>query len=167
MGILEFINKNCKRLINMDKDEFFSLPPKEFNKKLEELMGNITKNDFNSVNLTKEDIDELFDLMNEAKERVKKMKNEFNEDIIKKDKKKNDDKKEVSITITGTSTEDRFENFHLESQGKPKDIMMLISIFISEYLKCKFNGTQNQLEILDAINKETINLIKEGEDDDE
>lgn len=166
MGILEFINKNCERLINMDKDEFFSLPPKEFNKKLDELMGNMTKNDFNSVNITKEDIDELFDLMNEAKERVKKMKNEFNEDITKKEK-KNEDKKEVSITITGISTEDGFENLHLESQGKPKDVIMLISIFTSEYLKCRFNGTQNQLEILDAINKETINLIKEGEDDDE
>lgn len=167
MGILEFINKNCKRLVNMDKDEFLSLSPKEFNKKLDELMSNMTENDFNSFNLTKEDIDELFDLMNEAKERVKKIKNEFNENITKKDKKKKEDKKEVSITITGISTEDGFENLHLESQGKPKDIVMLISIFTSEYLKCRFNGTQNQLEILDAINKETINLIEEGEDDDE
>ena len=162
MGILEFINKNCKRLVNMDKDEFFSLSPKEFNKKLDELMGNMTQKEMNLVNLTKEDIDELFDLMNEAKERVKKMKNEFNEDIIKKE-----NKKEVSITITGTSSEDEFKNLHLKSQGKPKDIMILISIFISEYLKYRFNGTQNQLKILDAINKETINLIEEGEDDDE
>lgn len=164
MGILEFINKNCKRLVNMDKDEFFSLPPKEFNKKLEELMGNMTENDFNSFSLTKEDIDELFDLMKEAKEKVKKMKKDVEKEEAEN---KNNEKQKVRIIITGDIEEDGFTNLHLESEGRPAQISMLIAIFASEYLKTKFDDINCKLNVWETINKETIDLIKEGEDDDE
>lgn len=161
MVILEFINKNCERLINMDKDEFFSLSPKEFNKKLDELMSNMTQKEMNSVNLTKEDIDELFDLMNEAKEKVKK-------DVKKEEaENKNNEKQKVRIIITCDMGEDGFTNLHLESEGRPAQISMLIAIFASEYLKTKFNDINCKLDVWETINKETIELIKEGENDDE
>lgn len=164
MGILEFINKNCKRLVNMDKDEFFSLPPKEFNKKLDELMSNMTQKEMNLINLTKEDIDELFDLMKEAKEKVKKMKKDVEKEEAEN---KNNEKQKVRIIITGDIEEDGFTNLHLESNGRPAQISMLIAIFASEYLKTKFDDINCKLDVWEIINKETIDLIKEGEDDDE